>query len=313
MNPTATPGLLPASGAQHVIEQGPYRAVVASVGATLRSLTYEGCDLVVPFGAEQVRPFYRGATLVPWPNRVVDGCYQVGSEKYQLPLNEPERSHALHGLVLWLGFQGALASPGRLALHAILEPQPGYPHRLLVEVVYTADAVRGLTWSVAATNLGTAPAPYGTGPHPYLVAGPSSLNEWALTLPAASFEEVAGPRLLPAGKRAVEGGPFDFRTSRVLGEIKIDHAFGDIAWDGAGRVSALLQDPSGQGVSISWGQTCPWVQIHTADQPDPANNRLGLAVEPMTCPPDAFNSGTDLVWLEPGTSHVAEWTIAAIR
>jgi aldose 1-epimerase len=32
----------------------------------------------------------------------------------------------------------------------------------------------------------------------------------------------------------------------------------------------------------------------------------------MTCPPDAFNSGTDLITLQPGESASAGWTIAAV-
>ena len=41
-------------------------------------------------------------------------------------------------------------------------------------------------------------------------------------------------------------------------------------------------------------------------------HRKALAVEPMTCPPDAFNSGVDLVVLEPGRSHSLALTIGAI-
>ena len=65
-------------------------------------------------------------------------------------------------------------------------------------------------------------------------------------------------------------------------------------------------------VTMRWDAACPWVQVHTADQPDPQRSRLGLAVEPMTCPPDAFNSGTDLIVLQPGESTTAGWTIAAV-
>jgi aldose 1-epimerase len=54
------------------------------------------------------------------------------------------------------------------------------------------------------------------------------------------------------------------------------------------------------------------VQVHTGDRPEPADHRRGLAVEPMTCPPDAFTSGVDLVHLGPGESHEASWSIAAI-
>jgi hypothetical protein len=62
---------------------------------------------------------------------------------------------------------------------------------------------------------------------------------------------------------------------------------------------------------MSWGQGLPWLQLHTGDKEPPLPNRLGLAVEPMTCPPDAFNTGTDLVRLEPGARHEVSWSIYA--
>ena len=68
----------PASGIQHTIRAGEYEAVIASVGATLRSLTYAGRDLVVPFGADEVRPAHRGATLAPWPNRSGTAITAIG-------------------------------------------------------------------------------------------------------------------------------------------------------------------------------------------------------------------------------------------
>ena len=43
----------------------------------------------------------------------------------------------------------------------------------------------------------------------------------------------------------------------------------------------------------------PWVQVYSGEQV----SRRGVAIEPMTCPPDAFNSHTDLVALEPGQTH----------
>ena len=41
-------------------------------------------------------------------------------------------------------------------------------------------------------------------------------------------------------------------------------------------------------------------------------HRKSLAVEPMTCPPDAFNSGVDLVVLQPGQSHSLALTIGVV-
>ena len=54
----------------------------------------------------------------------------------------------------------------------------------------------------------------------------------------------------------------------------------------------------------------PYLQIFTGDTlPQPERRRTGLAVEPMTCAPDAFNSGEGLITLEPGQSHTAQWGI----
>jgi galactose mutarotase-like enzyme len=82
----------------------------------------------------------------------------------------------------------------------------------------------GLVSTVRAANVGGVPAPYGVCPHPYLVAGPSGLDEWSLELPAADFLEVTQDRLLPVGMRSVDGHEFDFRAARRLGAVKIDHA-----------------------------------------------------------------------------------------
>jgi aldose 1-epimerase len=72
-------------------------------------------------------------------------------------------------------------------------------------------------------------------PHPYLLAGPASLDEWTLQIPADSFLEVSPDRLLPVATRTVAGHEFDFRTPRAIGATEIDHAFTAVALDDAGR------------------------------------------------------------------------------
>jgi aldose 1-epimerase len=181
-----------------------------------------------------------------------------------------------------------------------------------VQFVLGAD---GLTTTVTARNTGTDAAPYGTGPHPYLVAGDGLVDDWTLTLPAAQVLTVTPDRLIPVGLVDVGSeadGGFDFREPRQIRSTFIDHAFTSLERDADGTAEVRLTAPSGTGVAMRWNDSCPWVQVHTADQPDPAISRLGLAVEPMTCPPDAFNSGTDLIVLEPGQSAAASWTISAL-
>jgi aldose 1-epimerase len=173
----------------------------------------------------------------------------------------------------------------------------------------------GLLQRVRASNIGSDPAPWGTGPHPYLVAGEGRVDDWTLELPASKVLEVTADRLLPVGVADVaahDTGAFDFREERQIHDVFIDHAFTSLlAVDGT--VTVRVHAKSGDGVEMSWHESLPWVQIHTADQPDPARHRLGLAVEPMTCPPDAFNSEVDLIVLAPGESSSAEWTIRAVN
>ncbi|SIT66986.1 aldose 1-epimerase family protein [Microbacterium sp. RU33B] len=309
----------PLSGTQHALRSGDYDAVIASVGASLRSFTHRGRDLTVSYDADEVRMGYRGATLAPWPNRVVDGRYSFGGEDYLLALTEPARGHALHGLAGWLAFEAIDKGPDHVTLAATIEPQTSYPWRIEVETTF-ALSTDGLTQTVRARNLSTDAAPWGTGPHPYLVAGPSALDTWTLTLPAERVLQV-DERLSPTELRAVDADDaarFDFREPRVLGAVEIDHAYTGLARDESGVTAVRLTDPEGTGVEMVWGHACPWVQIHTADKGlGKPGHRAGLAVEPMTCAPDAYNADTydfdaGLIVLEPGATAEASWRIAAL-
>lgn len=306
----------PLSGTRIDLEHGHYRASLASVGASLRILQFGGRDLVLPFDPEQPRPSYRGALLAPWPNRVIGGRYTFADESRQLPLSEPVRGHALHGLALWLDFAVGARSADSVVFTGAIEAQAGYPHRVALEVEYRLDDA-GLHQSVTARNTGPTPAPFGTGPHPYLLAGDGELDDWVLELPADEVLTVTPERLIPIGLSDVaveDGGDFDFRGARVLGRTAIDHAFTRLARDadGVARVR-LFSGAEGfrTGVELAFDAACEWVQVCTADG-DPERPRIALAVEPMTCPPDAFNSGLDLIVLAPGASTTASWSIAAL-
>lgn len=309
----------PLSGAQHTLRAGDYEAVIASVGGTVRSLTFDGRDLIVPFEADEVRPAHRGALLAPWPNRVVDGKYSFHGRDFQVAINEIARTHALHGLASWLDFVLVDGNASTATLTATIEPQGAYPWRVVVEVLFTLDA-DGLTQTVTATNESADAAPWGTGPHPYLVAGAGTVDDWTLTLPADEVLAVTPDRLIPTGLRPVAADDptrFDFREPRQIEAVEIDHAYTGLARDDNGIATVRVEASDGHGVQMTWDAACPWVQIHTADKGvGKPGHRTGLAVEPMTCAPDAFNAANydydaGLIVLEPGASAAASWTISA--
>ncbi|WP_426299410.1 aldose 1-epimerase family protein [Arthrobacter sp. R-11] len=296
---------------EFILRSGGYEAIVTARAAALRRLTFEGRDLVVPFAAGEPIPDYRGIIAAPWPNRIADGIYRFDGEVQHLRVNEPERQTSLHGLAFPLDWSPKEHDAGSLTLTCTVGPITGYPFVLELQAHFTLDDA-GLHTQVTALNASGTAAPYGVCPHPYLVAGPAPLDQWTLEIPAGAFLEVTPDRLLPKGTRSVVGHAFDFRAPRAIGATEIDHAFTDIAFDDGGEARVLVRDPGGTGVGMSWDRSCRWLQIHTADKEPPAANRLGLAVEPMSCPPDAFNSGIDLVRLEAGATHHAAWTIFAM-
>lgn len=319
---TGPTGAQPRSGTQYLLRAAGYEAVVAGVGASLRELRCGGRDLVVPFDADEVRPTYRGVTLAPWPNRVVDGRYTFDGHQHQLALTEPARGHALHGLLCWSEFAATAVGPSHVTLNATVQPQSGYPWRVEVETTYSVDEA-GLAQTVRGTNLSDRAAPWGTAPHPYLVAGPGLVDGWTLELPAARVLEVDDERLVPVRLAAVDAADpqrFDFREPRAIGAVALDHAFTGLQRSDHGLATVRLTDAEGRGAAITWDRACDWVQVHTADQtagPGAPGHRVGLAVEPMTCAPDAFNASryahdTELHTLAPGASAEASWVISAL-
>lgn len=295
---------------EYGIAAGEYAAVITARGAAVRELQHRDRDLVVPFLAGGPNPDFHGVLVAPWPNRIPDGRYSFDGADYRVPVNEPERGCALHGFTPELDWHLDSRTASAVVLSCRVEPRPGYPFALALTATYSLDS-DGLHTTVRAANTGERAAPYGVCPHPYLLAGPAPLDEWSLEVPARTFLEVTPDRLLPLTTRPVAGHGYDFRAARPIGSTGIDHAFTDIVFDGDGQARVVVRDPGGTGVGISWDQSSPWLQLYTGDKEPPLPSRLGLAVEPMTCPPDAFNTGTDLVRLGPGSLHDASWSIYA--
>jgi aldose 1-epimerase len=252
---------------------------------------------------------------------VVDGRYTFDGVEQQVPLTEPARHHALHGLASWIEFVPVDKEASHVTLEAVIEAQKGYPWRVIVRTTYALTSA-GLTQSVTAVNDSTEPAPWGTSAHPYLVAGPGHVDDWTFELPAAQVLQVTPDRLIPTTLAGVDidAERFDFRTARPIGAVELDHAFTGLAGDEDGVVTARLTDAAGVGVEMVWDAACPWVQAYTSDQPGGAadpSHRAGVALEPMTCAPDAFNAArypydTGMITLQPGESATAHWRIGAI-
>jgi aldose 1-epimerase len=302
---------LPLAGEQFELGAGDYSAVVVQAGAGLRTLEHRGRPVIDGYAATELCEGARGQLLAPWPNRVRDGRYQFGGQAQQLDISEPARNCAIHGLVRWASWELTHRSPSQLTLSHRLHGHPGYPHVLDLSVTYTLAEHTGLEVSLSASNVGASPAPYGLGMHPYLTVATPRIDSCELLVPADTWLPT-DERGIPSGDpKPVAGSPLDFRSARVLGETKIDFAFGELHRDANGHATVTLRDPlSGRTSSLWVDETFPWIELFTGDHL-PSRQRQGLGTEPMSCAPNAFASGKDLLVLEPADTHTATWGITA--
>nr|WSX49328.1 aldose 1-epimerase family protein [Streptomyces sp. NBC_00974] len=299
-----------ASGEQWRLSHGAQAAVVVELGGALRHYEVGGRPLLDGFAAGERITGGRGQLLVPWPNRVGGGRYHFGGEDLQLPLTEPENDNAIHGLLRWVPWQLLARGEDAVTVGAVLFPQPGYPYRLEVAAEYRLGR-EGLETTVTATNAGDTAAPYGVGQHPYLTVGTDLVDTALLTVPAR-HRLGTDEHGLPTGEEPVEGTAYDFRTARPIGGERLDTAYTGLDRDPAGHCAVRLAHPSGsRGVDVRLIEGIRYVQVYTGDTlAEPERRRRGVAIEPMSCPADAFRSGTALTVLEPGGSHVLRWALA---
>lgn len=300
------PGASP-SGRQFELVFGDQRAVVVEVGAGLRSYSVGGVDVVDGYGGDEMSSSGRGQVLIPWPNRLDGGTYAFEGRTHRLPLTEPEHGNAIHGLVRWASWSAEEQDADRVLLRHVLHPQPGYPFSLELELEYSLSE-GGLAVRTTATNVGPSACPYGSGAHPYLKPGAGLIDAVTLQVPASRVLRT-DERGLPTGDEPVEGTPFDFRRARAIGSTQLDNAFTGLERDAAGLVRVVLDNPAGAVLTLWLDATYRYVTLYSGD-PRPDVARRSIAVEPMTCPANAFRTGVDVIRLEPGASSTGRWGIA---
>lgn len=340
---------LPPSGEQIEVVAGDLRAVVTSVGAALRCFDASGSHVLWPFPEEEIATGGRGQVLSPWPNRLEGGRFQFDGVTAVAPLNEPERGNAIHGLVRWLSWAVEAQTPDAVVLRCVLEPQPGYPWRLDHRMSYKLDAA-GLSATFAVTNMAETTAPFAIGFHPYLFVGSTAgcLDRARLVLPA-SERLLLDDRGLPVGAEDVADSVHDFRAlaaevppvdsepgsprdgsgtraiGRQLGSAVLDDCFTGMQLEADGRWHARLvrralsgtrgeQEPGEEEIVLSADPLFSHVMCFSGDTLSVAQDRrVGLAIEPMTAPPNALRTGSSLARIPPGSDLSATWTLSSPR
>ena len=297
-------------------------AAISPIGASLVRFSVGDRPIVVPMNA------FDGAVLAPWPNRIDGGRFDFAGDSHQLPITEPERNTALHGLVADVEWSVVERTESTVSLEYALEPTEGYPFEFSLQVDFEL-AEAELRMRARALNTGSAPAPFGFGFHPWLSGGAGELvDEAQLVIPAAHWYET-NERLIPTAVRPFDDGTAvpadhvsddsacmvckDFRALRLIGGTVLDDAFGQPRRGDDGWSRARLKGTDLREVVVGMGPGFRTWQACTGDGLDEDLARRAIAIEPMTCPPNAFaagEAGVDFDVVAPGDELVVEWSIA---
>lgn len=303
MRQVTTTALSP-TGRQITLRHGDVTAQVAQVGASIRSLEVAGVTIIPPYPLDKASPSCSGVVLAPWPNRVRDGIWQDGDTTRALAITEPALNNAIHGLLRFTAYEIEQTSDATATLRAQIVPQTGYPYLLETSVTY-ALSTDGVTVTHSVTNHSSSPAPFALGTHPFVTIGDVDARDLVLRLPAETYFET-DDRLLPIGESPVNGG-VDLREGQRLGNVSLDTGFATLHRDADGHVRTTLTAPDGRTVTVWQGEGFDYIQAFTtANYP---GQDLALAVEPMTAPAEAFNTGRGLRHLAPGETWTLEWGI----
>ncbi|XVV13123.1 aldose 1-epimerase family protein [Actinoplanes sp. CA-131856] len=298
------------SGTQWSIEADGHSAVVVEVGGVLRGYSVNGVKVLDGFEADELSPASAGQILAPWPNRIRDGKYTFEEQSYQLPLTEPARHNAIHGLVNWARWTEVERTGASVTLEFELPAQIGYPWWLTLRATWTVSA-DGLRCDQEVVNNSDANAPWGYSVHPYLELPGVAVDDILLHVPGKT-RVVADGRLLPIGANPVAGTEYDFNEPRRIGDLVLDTSFGDIEHDANGITEVTIADPGSDAKVVVWADDkFKYWQVFTGDTLHGERFRRSVAIEPMTCPPDSFRTGRDLIVLAPGERWTASWGIRA--
>lgn len=293
------------TGEQFTITRGSSRCTVTEVGATLRELVLDGVQVIETFPESGAPRSTQGGMLVPWPNRVRDGRWTLGDTVQQLDLTEPKFHNASHGLLRSQAYRLGESGSSRVVLSAVIHPQRGYPFSLATSIAFELTD-SGLEVTHTLVNHGTEAAPIGVGTHGYYRIGEVDTDELTVTSTGDTVIEV-DERMNPTGTAPVPAGK-DLRAGHRVADLSLDDAYTDMTRSDSGRYEHRLAADDGRAVTVWGDEHFAWAQFYTSDRIRDDGTR-SLAIEPMTMPANAFNSGDGLTWLAPGESWSVTWGV----
>ncbi|WP_396667494.1 aldose 1-epimerase family protein [Microbacterium sp. R86528] len=294
------------TGEQFLLDDGHVRVEIGALAAVLREVRVGGVRITESVPAHTLPSHGCGIVLAPWPNRVKDARWLLNGSVQQLDVTDASRASAIHGLLRNTAYSVRERDDRSLTLAATVFPQHGWPFTLDTWVTYALEN-DGISVTHGATNHSAASAPWAVGAHPYFRVGENPTDELTVRIAGDTRLEL-DDRLNPIAEHSVAGTEFDLRSPRSLAGADFNVGFGQLHNREERQEVAWIEAADGSATSVWADPAFGWLQLFTPDDfPGKEGPHRAIALEPMTAPPDALNSGTDLHWLEPGESFESSW------
>ncbi len=232
---------------------------------------------------------YRGSKLSPFPNRIENGTYSFENQKYQLPCNNG--AHSLHGLLCNSVFEivKELVTDTFAEIKLTYSydgTDSGYPFLYTIDITYNLSNT-GLRIQTEIKNSGTTEMPIGDGWHPYIRVT-NKVDDLLLQIPSHK-KIILNATGIPTGEYALKQF---FTAPTKIGADLFDDCF-ELYGSNDGFQTKLIDVVNNRTLIVWQDQHYKYLQVYIP--PD----RKSIAIEPMTCAPNAFNSGLGLLVLKP--------------
>jgi len=270
-------------------------SIVPEYGASLLEVNFDGhsmLDSLQTNGELLKNDWYKNIILYPFPNRLKNGKYNFEGKKYQFPINDLNTKNALHGFEAKDFFEivSIDCSEKSAEIHCRHQNKgdnPAYPFTFLLDVKMCLSEENKFTIELILKNEGQQKIPVGLGWHPYFNCFGKS-NDAYLEIPDCQFIEV-DEFAIPTHEQFEYSY---FQKKKKIGNVVLDNAF-ELKNQ---KEKAVFNLFTKLGKLTYWQETghrkFNYVQIFTP------SHRKSIAIEPMTCNIDAFNSKEGLITLE---------------
>ena len=236
---------------------------------------------------------YFSSVLFPFVNRIENGTFSFNGKRYDLPINEMDKGHALHGFVYDKPFVVTDSKFSKDSAWISLRfsektSQKGLPFDYIIELQYTITQFE-LSLKVKVENIGFQSFPFGLGWHPYFYT--KSKENWTIQMNSDQ-------------KLIFTNGMIPSLFDRVeTSQIPIDKHFDDCFHLKNGSVSFTNNN---YGIKLTSTAQTNYLQVYTPPE------KTSVAIEMMTSAPNSFNNNKGIMVLAPQDHYELKWGIHLI-